>query len=405
MFFKIAWRNIWRNPRRTSVILIAVIIGVWSMIFLGAIMRGMVINMLENAISNMTGHIQIHKNGFRDDPGIEKSIKSSELNLKIIENKIPKNSIFTPRVRVNAIANNSRHASSITLMGVLPDNELKMSFLGNAFIKGDYLNQDNMRGILVGKALLDKFNTKIGNKLVVMSQDTNNEIASKSFKIIGYYKTEMESVEKQFAFINLFAAQKMLKLKGISEVSITLPDYNKSDEIKKNLKNTLSKEFEIHTYKELLPLITSYLKLFDGFNAIWYIVIFIAMSFGIINTTLMAIFERMREFGVLKAIGAKPTWIIKEVLYESFFIIFIGTILGNVIGYISVIIFSKTGINLSLLSAGVEMMGMSRIIFPIIASKDIITANLIVFLSGHIISLYPAVKAARITPIKALNYN
>jgi ABC-type lipoprotein release transport system permease subunit len=118
MYLQLAWRNIWRNPRRTAVILAAVIIGVWSMILLGALMRGIAVGMIKNGIATLTGHIQIHQKGYRDDPAIDNSIIESQ----IVENAL--NNILTPaarwssRVRVNAIANNARHSGGVTLVGI-----------------------------------------------------------------------------------------------------------------------------------------------------------------------------------------------------------------------------------------------------------------------------------------------
>jgi ABC-type antimicrobial peptide transport system permease subunit len=131
-------------------------------------------------------------------------------------------------------------------------------------------------------------------------------------------------------------------------------------------------------------------------------VVFIAMGFGIVNTTLMAVFERIREFGLFKALGMKPRWIIQEVIIESFFLLILGMIIGNALGFLSVLALSVHGIDLSALAAGTEYWGMSRIIYPSIIGQDVIMANLVVFFLGLVVSLYPAMKAARFTPVEAL---
>jgi putative ABC transport system permease protein len=131
-------------------------------------------------------------------------------------------------------------------------------------------------------------------------------------------------------------------------------------------------------------------------------VVFIAMAFGIVNTTLMAVFERIREFGLLKALGMKPRWIIQEVIIESIYLLILGMIIGNAVGFLSVLALSANGIDLSALAAGTEYWGMSRVIYPAILGQDVIVANLVVFILGLLVSLYPAVKAARFTPVEAL---
>ena len=404
MFFQIAWRNIWRNPRRTTVILLAVVIGVWSMILLGALMRGMVEGMIQNGISNLTGHIQIHEKNYRSDPAVDNSMQKTARIESALEEILPPGSKYAKRVRINAIANNARHSAGLTLVGIDPEKEKGLSFIGDSVIQGSYLQPGDQLGILVGKALLDKFETRMGHKLVLMAQDTQNEIASKAFRITGVFRAEMQSTEKNFVFVSLPAAQKMLKLgEAISEISILLPQRGQEEEIAQDINARLSSlDYEAQTWQELIPFLKAYLDIFDGFMYIWYLVVFTAMGFGIVNTTLMAVFERMREFGLLKALGMRPWLILREVLTESFFLLLLGITLGNMLGFIFVYVLAQTGIDLSALAAGTEMWGMSRMIFPVLTLRDVLVANLTVLFLGLLVSIYPALKAARITPIKAM---
>ena len=135
---------------------------------------------------------------------------------------------------------------------------------------------------------------------------------------------------------------------------------------------------------------------------IWYLVVFVAMGFGIVNTTLMAVFERMREFGLLKALGMKPWWILREVLTESFLLLVSGMTVGNALGFLCIFALSGSGIDLSALAAGAEYVGITRIIYPAMDLKDVLMSNMIVLVLGILVSAYPAVKAARFTPVEAL---
>lgn len=404
MYWQMSWRNIWRNPRRTMVIMTAVVIGVWSMIILGAFMRGITDQMVRNGIATLTGHIQVHSKGYRRDPVIENSLPRAGPVQAAIRQAAPAGALWTQRVRLNAVASNARHSGGVTLVGIEPRKEARVSFIGDAISAGRYLKAGEKNGIVVGEALLEKYATKPGRKLVLMSQDTTGEIASRAFRIVGVFRAEMEATEKGFVFVDLGAAQKMLQLgAGISEISILLPDHRRAAEVATALGGKLaSEEYEVHTWRELLPLVTAVLKLYDGFIFLWFLVVFIAMGFGIVNTTLMAVFERIREFGLLKALGMKPRWIVREVLTESFFLLLLGILAGNCLGFLSVALLADKGIDLSSMAAGVEFAGMSRIIFPVLQLKDVVTANLVVLGLGLLVSAYPAWKAARFTPVEAL---
>ena len=404
MYFQLAWRNLWRNARRTMIILIAVIIGVWSMVLLGSLMRGIAVGMINNGISTLTGHIQIHRVGYRDDPAIENSIPDPTAVENVFNKVLPKDALWSPRVRVNAVASNARHSFGVTLVGIEPSPEAALSFVGDALSRGRYLNDAEQNGIFIGEALLEKFETKIGRKLVIMSQDRRGEIASRAYRIVGTFKAEMQATEKQFVFVPRKSSQNMLQLDdAISEIAILFPDRSEHPEILAQLKATLpSDRFEINSWRELLPFQTAYLKILDGFIWIWYLVVFIAMGFGLTNTTLMAVFERMGEFGLLKAMGMRPFRIIRHVLMESAIILTIGMLAGNIAGIASALLLKNGGIDLSALAAGAEYAGMARIIYPVLIPTDIFISNLVVWVLGLVVSLYPAFKAARFTPVQAM---
>jgi ABC-type antimicrobial peptide transport system permease subunit len=163
-----------------------------------------------------------------------------------------------------------------------------------------------------------------------------------------------------------------------------------------------SDKYDVDTWQQLLPLLKTYLDVFKGYLYLMYIVVFIAMGFGIVNTILMAVMERIREFGLLNALGMKSRSIIKEVMIESFFLLVLGTSLGNVLGIFSVHAFSSNGIDFTAFAKGSEFWGMSRVIYPMVNVQNMIVANLVVLGLGVLVSLYPAVKATRFNPVDTL---
>jgi len=403
MHFQLAWRNVWRNPRRTTVILIAVIIGVWSMILLNALSRGFVENLVNNGISTLTGHIQILAPLYHQDPVVENSIRQPPPVERVLGTRLPPGSVWAPRVNVGAVASNARHSTGVTLVGIVPQREARLSFIGQSVDQGRYLEPGDDEGILAGEALLKDFETRVGHKLVLMAQGTDGQVESRAFRIRGAFHAELEATEKQYVFVTLPAAQDMLKLgAAVSQFAILLPSVGMTDQVAADLKRQLPKGVEVWTWQELLPMVRAYISLMDGFIYIWNVVVFVAMGFGLVNTVLMAVYERMREFGLLMALGMRPGRILKDVLIEGSYLLFVGAVAGNALGFVSVWFLGRTGIDLSTFAAGSEYWGMSRVIYPALAANDVVAADLTVLVLGLLVSSYPAWKASRFKPVEAL---
>jgi ABC-type lipoprotein release transport system permease subunit len=404
MYLQLGWRNIWRNPRRTAVILTAVIIGVWSMVFSSALVRGLADQMVRNGVATLTGHIQIHHRGYRNDPAIENSIDDPDALTSVLARCLPASARWTERIRVNAVASNARHSDGVTLTGIDPAGERGVSFLPESITEGSYLSPTDATGVVIGRALADRFETRLGNKLILMSQDMGKVIRSRAFRIVGIYRADNTATETSYVFVNLPEAQRLLRLNGgISEISIILPKPDEVDTVAAGLRATLSaRELEVHTWRELLPLVTASVAMYHGIIWLWNLVAFVVMGFGIVNTILMAVLERTREFGLFQALGMRPREIVGEVLAESLILLLLGMAVGDTLGLLSVLVLSFKGLNLAVFAAGVETLGMPRIIFPVITLPDLLWANAIVLVLGLVVSGYPAVRASRITPVQAM---
>jgi ABC-type lipoprotein release transport system permease subunit len=376
------------------------------MIALTSLMRGIVTDMLENGIATLTGDIKIYPAGYHDDPSVEYRISDADKILSEIKKILPKGSKYAERVHVNAIASNARHSFSVSLAGIDPEMEKGVSFIGHGVVDGRMITGNDKNAIVVGQALLGKFETRIGRKLILMSQGSDNEIISRAFKIVGVYRAKLASTEKQYVFVSKTEAQKMLEIgSDISEISFSLKTHDAAEPVARLMQDIVKDpEIEIYTWKDLLPMLKAYIEIFDGFVVLWFLVIFTAMAFGIVNTMLMAVFERMREFGLLKALGMKPVLILRSVLIESGMVLIMGTVAGNLLAVSFVMMVAAHGIDLSALATGLEYVGMSSIIYPEIVWKDVALANIVVLVLGLAVSAYPAVKASRITPVEAMTH-
>ncbi|MEZ5275745.1 MAG: FtsX-like permease family protein [Opitutaceae bacterium] len=399
----IAWRNLWRNSRRTLVILSAVAVGVWSMVFFSAFMRGMVEDMVQSNIVNLTGHLQVQAPGYFENPVIDYRIHETDPVSRALREILPAGSRWTSRVRSAAVIRSARHTGGITLVGIDPAREAGLSFIGTAPIEGSNL-AGAPHGILIGKALADRLEARVGHRLVIDAQNATGEIESQAFTIVGVFRAQMEMTEKQFVFALRPTVQAMLAINGdVTEFSIVLPLAGEAENTARALRAELPESgFRILTWRELVPFIGVYLDSMNVYSLIWNLVVFIAMAFGLVNTILMAVFERIREFGLVRALGVTPGGIIRGVILETAMLLVVGLGFGIALGAASIALLSQTGIDFSAFAAGSEYFGVSRVIYPRDHLFDYALAGSMVVTLGLLVSLYPAIKAGRISPVDAM---
>lgn len=398
---RMAWRNLWRNHRRTLIMLSAITVGVWAMIFMTALMRGMVDDMLLNGIRNLPGEVQIHHPQYRDDPSINNSIEPpDETLLKALQ--MPEVKAWTKRVRVPAVISSERDSRGVTLIGVDPVSEVQIGFDPDDIIEGRFLRDSKDSGLVIGAKLAQRLETRLGKRVVIMSQDPDNNIADRGFRVIGIYRAKMASLEELYVYAGLETVQKLLRLENkISEVAITGNDYRHLDSWYPQIKKAAGKNRQTLPWYEADTYLGSMLAMMDGFVLVWIIVIFLALSFGLVNTLVMAVFERIREIGLMLALGMRPGLILYQILLESFMLLLIGLLLGNMLA-VSTIIPLQDGIDISGVAQGMEMMGSSSVLYPALKLNDVLLANVIVILLGLLTSILPAWHAASLDPIDAL---
>ena len=398
----LSWRNLWRNYRRTLIMLAAISVGVWAMIFMTALMRGMVDDMLHQGIRNLPGHIQIHHPDFRDDPSVVNSIASPSGDLLAALNHSGTEQ-WTGRVKVPAIISSERESRGVNLLGVEPVAENIITGISNQIIEGRFLNAVDDEGIIIGAKLAQRLETRLGKRVVIMSQDPDNNIADRGFRIVGIYKAKLPGLEE----INVYAArstlQKLLKLDDqISEIVIIDEDFRDVETLYQNIKQATPDTLEVRAWYELDPYLSSMLNMMDGFVLVWIIIIFLALSFGLVNTLMMAVFERTREIGLIQALGMRPGMIVYQILLESLLLLLIGLSIGNLIAVLTIIPL-ESGMDVSVVAEGMAMMGASSILYPNLTVDDMITANVVVIILGTLTSILPAWRAAKLNPVQAIN--
>jgi len=402
VLFTLSWRNLWRNHRRTAIMLGAISVGVWAMIFMIALMRGMVNDMLDQGIRNLPGHIQIYHPDFRDDPSVVNSIPAPGGQLLAVLNQ-PGARQWATRIKVPAVIASERESRGINLLGIEPAREDAITGIGGQIVEGRYLNGVDDKGIVIGAKLAQRLETRLGKRVVIMSQDPENNIRERGFRIVGIYSAKMPGLEEFNVYSARATLQKLLNIDGlVSQIVIVGDDFRDLEDLYQNLRQATPQAFEIRAWYEIDGYLESMLKMMDGFVLVWVIIIFLALSFGLVNTLVMAVFERVREIGLILALGMRPGMIVCQILLESLLLLLIGLIIGNSLAILTVIPL-QSGLDVSMVAEGLAMIGASSTLYPSLTLEDMVLANSVVILLGILTSILPAWRAARLDPVQALN--
>ena len=227
-------------------------------------------------------------------------------------------------------------------------------------------------------------------------------IAERGFRIIGIYKAKLASLEERYVYTGLETVQTLLKMKNrVSEIAITGEDYRNVSSWYPAIEKAAGKNMQTLPWYQIDTYLSSMLKMMDGFVLVWIIVVFLALSFGLVNTLVMAVFERVHEIGLMQALGMRPSMILYQILLESLLLLIIGLLAGNVLA-IGTVIPLQDGIDISAVAEGMEMMGSSSILYPALKLNDMLLANTVVIFLGVLTSILPAWRAARFDPVEAL---
>ncbi|MGA9575746.1 MAG: FtsX-like permease family protein [Lysobacterales bacterium] len=397
----LAWRNLWRNYRRTLIMLLAIALGAWAMIFMTALLRGMVDDMVRQGIAALPGHVQIHAAGFRDDPSVTHSLPAPQGKLLDLLNG-EQVTAWSSRVKVPAMISSEYENRGVFLLGVDSGSELALGFKTDDIVEGRFLDGGDDHGLVVGRKLLQRLDTHLGNRVVLMSQDPENAIADGGFRIVGVYRAELESREEGYVYAGREVVQDMLGIgTDVSEIAIMGRDYRSPEALVASIRAVVPADREVLSWLELDPYLATMMQVMNGFVLVWMVVIFLALSFGLVNTLMMAVFERVREIGLMRALGMRPSAILYQILVESMMLLVLGLLTGNLLALGSVIPL-KDGIDVSAVSKGLDMMGASSVLHPVLLWPDLLLANVVVITLGMITSLLPAWRATQYRPVEAL---
>lgn len=398
---KISFRNVWRNKKRSFLTLGAIAVGVLSTSMLSALQAGARAQIEEDSVRNLLGHIKIANTDYFDDQVAINSIEPLEGLLNLVQVHGAK---VSSRVKVSAIIMSERKSRPITLVGIDPKKEEKVSILDQKeYVEtGEPLKDEGDQGIILGRKLIEDLKTQVGKRIVILTQDIDGKVSERGFRIKGAYKSELEATEKAYAVSGIRTIQNMLKMGNkVSDISIVLDDIYKIDSLRTKLKVKFPNA-DIRTWTEVEPFLQAVVKLQNGVLILWYGIVLLAVFFGVVNTLFMMVFEREREFCLYRALGLGNWSLTFQIMMEVFVLLILGSISGMVLSYFVVGYLSVSGIPLDMFSDGAGLLGIRSIVYPKLLFSKVIFFVSLIFIVCILGSIFPARKAVGLRATEGL---
>jgi ABC-type lipoprotein release transport system permease subunit len=398
MLIQLSWRNIWRHRRRNMMLFAAILVAVSTIVLANALIRGWQVDMLEAVVGNLTGHVKVLNPDYRADPSIENGFDLAEDWQPGLDRSQMVG--WTARVSVPGVILSERDTRGVQLVGIDPGDERSISFLRKAGIEGEMLSGADDRRVLVGRALAEQINTKVGRRIVLMSQGGDGRNRESGFRVAGLYDAEGTGLEKMFVFTGRESLQSMLGTGSVTELSVRLADNEQRVAIRDQLQQKFT-ELEVKTWDQLEPQAATMFQFADMAIFIWFSIMMTALAFGLVNTLVTAVMERVRELGMLRALGMRPSVVIIQVVMECLLIVVVGVALGLLLGTFFIFLL-REGIDLSQWAEGVEAFHVQTTLVPRLLVSDLVLVSLLSLFFGLAASIYPAWRAVQVKPLEAM---
>lgn len=402
LYLKLAWRNIFRNTRRTVIAGIAIGIGLAAMIFVDALVIGMKNSMIHSATASFLGEGQVHREGFRNTLEVERTIVHADTTLQRIRN----DSIVahaTPRTMSYAMLSSPSNLSAVSMVGVEPKTESFLSQVDDAIVEGAFFEGDSPRNLVIGRELAEILEVGLGDRVVMTTaQAETGDLAQELFRVSGIFALNIESMDKGMAFVRIDKAREMLNLPGgVHEIAIqfTDPAYGSNEDLPFWARYTRDGNVAIG-WTTLLPQLDAALQISDFSTYLIGIILFGVVALGIVNTLFMSLYERMFEFGVMRAVGTSPFSMGRLVMFEAAALALLSIGFGIVLGFVVTLIVGHTGIDYT----GIEFAGATfrEPLYPVMKLDQYVRLPIFVFILTTLVGLYPAWYAARLKPAEAM---
>ncbi len=402
---KLAWRNIWRNGRRTLIAVIAIALGVTFLIFFDGVFAGSGQAIFGNAVKLQGGNVMVHAPGYMEKANRNPLLPLPDMNLPIeVAIEQPETVSASRRINTSGMLSSHEGTLPVSIIGVEPEAEAKVGMLAEKIVQGRYLESSDEDLILVGKALAERLDVTVGDRVTLIGRALHEQMRRRTMTIVGIYDMGLREIEKGTVYISFFEAQTLFDLyEQATEIVISLERIGQETSVVSTMR-TLLPGFEVHAWDELNPELRETMDVNAEMMDIFGLVILIIAGVGILNLMLMAVFERTREIGLLAAMGFKRNQILSLFLLEGILIGLLGSILGGVFGTGIVLYLNRVGIAWSTGDYSPVAALLGTRLYPSVDLDLLLVRLFTVAFITSMASLYPAWRASKKEPAEALHY-
>jgi len=407
---KMAWRNIWRNPRRTLLTIAAIAFACVLLVFMLSFQFGSYDTMINASVKIHTGHLQVQARGYQDDQKIRQVIADPRPVQKALD-AMQEVLAHAPRARAFALVSSADRAYGVMVEGIVPQAEAQVSTLPRIIRQGEYLSdrpvEEGLPDALIGNLLARNLKVAVGDELTVLGQGRDGSIAATVVRVRGIYSSGMDDFDRSAIQIPLADFQAIFTMDmAVHEIVVVGRRLSDAPAIKTALQDKLAgmaatADLVVLDWEDLMPGLRQAINMDLVSGSIFYLILIMVVAFSILNTFLMAIFERTYEFGVMMAMGTKPQRLTQLVLAESTGMTLVGVAAGMVLGCLVTFYFMQHGINLGANEIS-RQFGIPDTLYPRLTAISITAGPLAVLLITLLAALYPALKIRRLKPVEAM---
>jgi len=404
---KMAWRNVWRNTRRTILTIGAIAFASMLLVFMLSFQFGSYETMINTAVKIQTGHLQIQAREYRTKKSIRQVVPDPARIIEILKS-IPGLTAYAGRGQAFSLVSSNERTYGVAVTGVDPVREARVSRLKALVRQGDYLTDADTDQALVGSLLAQNLRVGLGDELTLLGQGRDGSIAATVVRVKGIFSAGIGDFDRSTVHIPLQTFQEVYAMHGaVHEVVVIADSLGSVATIKTGIAAHLAaadlkEALTVLDWDELMPGLQQSIAMDLIGGLIFYLLLVLVVAFSILNTFMMAIFERTREFGVLMAIGTTPGRLTKVLLIESITMTLIGIGTGIIAGSLVTLYYQAYGIDFSGASELLSQFGITGRMYPRLSWLSALSGPLGVLIITFLAALYPALKVRRLQPVEAM---